>query len=102
METQTTVESSEPSATVSSLPSVPNVPDDFDPLDSEAPISHLLSVRHNPRVKDMTTQQLTDLITKLRTVATSPQTMTATISRDAKRRPMTEAQRKRKELLDSI
>lgn len=74
----------------------------LDPLDPEAPIHQLLSVMHNPKVKDMSTDQLTALVAKLRAVATSPQTMTAVIQRDAKRRPMTEAQRKRKELLDSL
>lgn len=77
-------------------------PDVFNPLDPDAPIHQLLSVRANPMVKDMTTEQLNALITKLRTVATSPQTMTATLQRDSKRRPMTEAQRKRKEMLDTI
>jgi hypothetical protein len=76
--------------------------DDIDPLDPEAPISHLLSVMHNPKVKDMTTEQLTALVMKLRANATSPQTLTATISRDSKRRPMTEAQKKRKDLLESL
>lgn len=72
------------------------------PLDPDAPIINLLSVRHNPMVKDMSNEQLTALITKLRTVATSPQTMSATIQRESRKRPMTEAQRKRKELLDSL
>jgi len=77
--------------------------DQVNPLDPEAPIHHLLSVVHNPMVKDMTTEQLNALITRLRTVATSPQTMSATLQTESrKKRPMTEAQRKRKELIDSI
>jgi hypothetical protein len=73
------------------------------PLDPDAPILHLLSIMHNPSVKDMSDSQLNDLIKKLRTVATSPQTMTSVLQGEAKRRrPMTEAQRKRKELLDSL
>jgi hypothetical protein len=75
----------------------------LNPLDPEAPIHHLLSVVHNPMVKDMSTEQLNALITRLRTVATSPQTMTSVLQNDSKRkRPMTEAQRKRKEMLESI
>lgn len=75
----------------------------IDPLDPEAPIHHLLSIRHNPMVKDMTTEQLNALITRLRTVATSPQTMSSVLQSESKRkRPMTEAQRKRKELLDTL
>jgi hypothetical protein len=73
------------------------------PLDPEAPMYHLLDVSRNPAVKDMTTEQLNALITKIRTNATSPQTMSATLQNESKRkRPMTEAQRKRKELLDTI
>ena len=78
------------------------VPDELHPLDPEASIASLLSIHKNPLVKDMTTEQLTALVTKLRAVATSPQTMTATIQRDAKRRPMTEAQKRRKEMLESL
>lgn len=76
---------------------------DFDPFSPDAPIHHYLSIRHNPKLKDMSTEQLNQLITKLRTIATSPQTMTAVLQNDARRRrPMTEAQKKRKELLDSL
>jgi TPP-dependent 2-oxoacid decarboxylase len=75
----------------------------INPLDPEAPIHHLLDVNRNPAVKDMTTEQLNALITKIRANATSPQTLTATLQNDAKRkRPVTEAQRKRREMLDSI
>lgn len=77
--------------------------EEFDPFSPDAPIDHYLSISKNPRVKDMTTEQLNQLITRLRAIATSPQTMTAVLQNDAKRRrPMTEAQRKRKELLDSL
>lgn len=76
---------------------------EFDPLSPDAPIHHYLSIKHNPRVLEMTTEQLNQLILRIRTIATSPQTMTAVLQNDAKRRrPMTEAQRKRKELLDSL
>jgi hypothetical protein len=75
----------------------------LNPLDPDAPIIQLLSVMHNPMVKDMSDSQLNDLIKKLRVMATSPQTMTSTLQGEAKRRrPMTEAQRKRKEILDSL
>lgn len=76
---------------------------DIDPLDPEAPIHHLLSVKHNPMVKNMTTEELNALITRIRTVATSPQTMSSVLQGESKRkRPMTEAQRKRKDLLESL
>jgi hypothetical protein len=75
----------------------------INPLDPDAPIIHLLSIMHNPSVKDLSDSQLNDLIKKLRTVATSPQTMTSVLQGEAKRRrPMTEAQRRRKEILDSL
>jgi hypothetical protein len=77
--------------------------DQVNPLDPDAPIIQLLSVMHNPDVKNMSDSQLNDLIKKLRTVATSPQTMTSVLQGEAKRkRPMTEAQRRRKEILDSL
>lgn len=76
---------------------------DIDPLDPEAPIHHLLSVKHNPNVLKMTTEELNALITRIRTVATSPQTMSSVLQGESKRkRPMTEAQRKRKDLLESL
>lgn len=75
----------------------------IDPLSPDAPIHHLLSVKENPMVLQMSDQQLTEMIKRLRTVATSPQTMSSVLQADAKRRrPMTEAQRKRKDLLDSL
>lgn len=77
--------------------------EEFDPFSPDAPIHHYLSIKHNPKVKDMTTEQLNQLITKIRTIATSPQTMTSVLQNDAKRRrPMTEAQRRRKEILDTL
>ena len=80
-----------------------NDQDTNDPFSSDAPIINLLSIQHNPLVKDMTTEQLNQLIQRLRTVATSPQTMTSVLQNDSRRkRPMTEAQRKRRELLDSL
>ena len=75
----------------------------INPLDPEAPIHHLLDVNRNPAVKDMTTEQLNALITRLRTVATSPQTMSSVLTSDAKRKkPQTEAQRKRAEVLANM
>lgn len=71
-------------------------------LDEDVPIYHLLDVHKNPAVKDMTTDQLNKLITRLRTVATSPQTLTATLQKESRRRPKTEAQIKRQALLDSL
>lgn len=69
----------------------------------ETSIHHLLSISKNPMVKDMTTEQLNAYITRIRTVATSPQTMSSVLTSESrKKRPMTEAQRKRKELIDSI
>lgn len=76
---------------------------EVNPLAPDAPIHHLLSVKENPMVLQMSDQQLTEMIKRLRTVATSPQTMTAVLQSDArKRRPMTEAQRRRKEILDAL
>ncbi len=54
-------------------------------------------------VKDMSNEQLTELVKKLRTVATSPQTMSATLQGEARRkRPVSAAQQKRRDLLDSL
>jgi hypothetical protein len=75
------------------------------PLAPDAPIHHLLSIRDNPMVKDMTTEQLQELVKRMRTLAQSSQTMSATLqkeSRARKAKPLTPEQLRRKELLDSI
>jgi hypothetical protein len=75
----------------------------LNPLDPDAPIHHLLSIRENPMVKDMTTEQLQVLVQRMRTVAQSPQTMTSALQRESrKRKPLTAEQLRRKEILDSL
>jgi hypothetical protein len=77
-----------------------------DPLAPDAPIHHLLSIRHNPLVKDMTTEELTALVQKLRTHATSPQSLSAKLKSDSDnvttRRPRNAAATKRKTLLENL
>jgi len=77
----------------------------LNPLDPDAPIVHLLSIKDNPMVKDMTTEQLQALVKRMRTVAQSPQTMSSALQKESKTRksrPKTAEQIKRQELLDSL
>ena len=77
--------------------------EELNPLDPDAPIQHYLSVSKNPAVVHLSDHELTELIKRVRTVATSPQTMTSVLQNESKRRrPMSAAQLKRKEILDSI
>lgn len=62
-------------------PQPPNLNPD-DPLAPDAPIHHLLSLRHNPRLKDMTTEELTALVARLRQTS-SPQALTAKLQTDS-------------------
>jgi hypothetical protein len=78
---------------------------DVNPLDPDAPIHHLLSIKHNPMVKDMSEVQLQDLIKRIRILATSAPTMSAKLQSESKGRKtkvLTPEQIRRKELLDSI
>ena len=56
------------------------------PLSSDAPIHHLLSIMHNPLVKDMSTEQLQKLVLKCRTMASSAPTLTAKLSSESNKR----------------
>lgn len=78
---------------------------DNDPLAPDAPIYHLLSIKENPLVKDMTTEQLQTLVKRMRTMAQSPQTMTSALQRESKTRkskPLTAYEIKKRELLASL
>lgn len=70
----------------------------------DAPIFQLLSLKHNPLVKDMTNAQISEFVTKLRTLATSAPTLSAKLSSDSEKiKPKrTGESAKRKALLDSI
>jgi hypothetical protein len=75
-----------------------------DPLAPDAPIHHLLSIKENPLVKDMTTQQLQELVKRMRTMAQSPQTMTSALQRESKTRKskLTEYEIKRRAILADL
>jgi len=76
-----------------------------DPLSPDAPIHHLLSISSNPRVATMSNDELVKLVQKLRTLATSPQTMSAKLQSESKGRkskPLTAEQIRRKEILDTL
>jgi hypothetical protein len=77
----------------------------IDPLAPDAPIHHLLSLKHNPRLKDMSREQLFDLVKKIRSLATSAPTMSSKLqSESSKRKPrvLTPEQKRRQELLESL
>lgn len=54
-----------------------------DPLAPDAPIHHLLSIRHNPLIKDATPDELRAIIQKLRTLASSSPTLSAKLNSDS-------------------
>jgi hypothetical protein len=77
----------------------------IDPLAPDAPIHHLLSLKHNPRLKDMTRDQLHDLVKKIRALATSAPTMSSKLQSESSRRKprvLTPEQKRKQEILDSI
>lgn len=57
-----------------------------DPFAPDAPIYHLLSVKHNPLVKDLSTEQLQALVQRMRTLATSAPTMTSKLQAESGKR----------------
>lgn len=61
--------------------SVPVELPDF--LQPDAPIHHLLSIRHNPLVENMTTEELTAMVQKLRTYVTSAPTLSSKLATDS-------------------
>jgi hypothetical protein len=54
-----------------------------DPLAPDAPIHHLLSIRHNPLVANMTTDELRELVQRLRTYATSAPSLSSKLATDS-------------------
>lgn len=56
-----------------------------DPFAPDAPILHLLSLRENPNVATMSEDELRALVQRLRTVATSPQSLSAELAKDSAR-----------------
>jgi hypothetical protein len=77
----------------------------IDPLAPDAPILHLLSLRENPNVATMPEDELRALVQRLRTVATSPQSLSAELSKESSRvnpRQRNTAAAKRKAVLDSL
>jgi hypothetical protein len=52
------------------------------PLSPDAPIIHLLSLKHNPLLKSMSQEELIELVKKLRTHSTSAPTLSAKLKSD--------------------
>lgn len=71
-------------------------------LSPDAPLHHLLSLRHNPMVKDMTQAQLMDFIKTLSVLSTSAPSLSAKLASDGQKIVSTRTQSKRKAILDSI
>lgn len=80
----------------------------FDPLSPDAPISHLLSLQHNPMLKDMSDDQLMELVKRLRTLATSAPTMSAKLNsesgevRQRRKKVMTPEELRRAKALEDL
>lgn len=87
--------------------SVPPVVPVDDPLAPDAPIHHLLSIRHNPLVANMTVEELTVLVRRCREYATSAPTLSAKLATDAlnvdpKRRKTNSVAAKKKSILEDL
>ena len=54
----------------------------IDPLAPDAPLVHLLSLKHNPLLAEMSQDQLIELVKKLRSHAVSAPTLTAKLKTD--------------------
>lgn len=80
---QDSPQSSPISTSTESLPMSNDLPPSEDALLPDAPIHHLLSLKHNPRVADMTDQQVIDFVQKLRALATSAPTLSAKLASDS-------------------
>lgn len=84
------------------------MPNELDPLSPDAPIMQLLSLQHNPLLKEATDEQLRETVTKLRTMASTPMVLTKKLNNDAaplkerKARPMSAEALKKKNFLDSL
>ena len=56
-----------------------------DPLSPDAPLVHLLSLKHNPLLAEMNQDQLIELVKQLRSYAVSPPTLTAKLKADGEK-----------------
>lgn len=77
----------------------------FDPLSPDAPLEHLLSIRHNPLIANATPDELRVIIQRLRTLASSSPTLSSKIQTDSdnvnpKKRTNTAAAKRRAILAD--
>lgn len=74
-----------------------------EPQPTDAPLVHLISLKHNPAVKDMSLDQLAILVRQIRTAATSAPTMSARLKAESDGiKPRASVTAKRKALLDQI
>lgn len=73
-------------------------------LDPDAPILHLLRLRHNKTlIADMDTDALVKVVRELRTLSSQPATLDAKLRKEASGgTPKTAVSAKKKALLDSI
>jgi hypothetical protein len=81
-----------------------NEPEDH--LAPDAPIHHLLSLRHNIKIADMNDEQLRALVQRLKTYSTSAPTLSSKLANDGEtlkpKRPVNAETAKRKSILDSL
>lgn len=77
----------EPVETVVDVKTISEVPVSVgmvdDPLAPDAPIFHLLSLLHNPLVKNMSTEELQQLVQRCRTLATSAPSLSSKLQSDS-------------------
>jgi hypothetical protein len=78
--------------------------DNTDPaLSHDAPILHLLSLRHNPLLKDMSTDELTAHLARIKSLVQSPPSLTAELKKEAAGRTKSPTKAAaRKNILDNL
>jgi hypothetical protein len=71
-------------------------------LSPDAPIHQLLSLRHNPLVKDMNPEQLRAFVQKLKEYSTSAPTLSSKLSSDSEKIKPKREKSARQKLLDDL
>lgn len=95
-----------PTVTPQTFQNSNSTPAVFNPLAPDAPIAQLLSISTNPQVKDMSDDQLNQLVQRVKTLAVSPQTLSAKLQTEGRARKSskvkTPEQLRRQAIIDSL
>lgn len=83
-----------------SLPSPENNPEVY--LTPDAPLEALMSLSGNPLLKDMSTDQLRDLLAHVKKLSQQPASLSAAVAKEAGARKSSSAAAERKAKLDLL